>query len=88
MKNNLTTKKGETRKLVILYRKHSFYIISISKAKTNIYNGGYSSIGRTAVCGTVYSCSSQGIHPLFKYIFNSILNKQKKHLDVKISFYI
>jgi hypothetical protein len=27
--------------------------------------GGYSSIGRTAICGIVYPCSSQGTHPLY-----------------------
>jgi hypothetical protein len=28
--------------------------------------GGYSSIGRTAVCGIVYPCSIQGIHLFIK----------------------
>jgi hypothetical protein len=27
--------------------------------------GGYSSIGRTAVCGIVYPCSIQGIHLIY-----------------------
>lgn len=36
--------------LLALYKKKIFYF------------GGYSSIGRTSVCGIVYPCSIQGIH--------------------------
>jgi hypothetical protein len=33
------------------------------KKKFLLNIGEYSSIGRTAVCGIVYPCSIQGIHP-------------------------
>jgi hypothetical protein len=52
----------------LLVKKKNFFLLNI---------GEYSSIGRTAVCGIVYPCSIQGIHP--NKLNNLILFRQ---LDV------